>query len=96
MPKERIVLLRPLLTEKSTAVQEKLNHIAFEVDPNANKLQIQKAVEKRFNVQVTGVRTMNFMGKLKRQGRFEGRRKSWKKAIVTLAPGQKIEFFENQ
>jgi large subunit ribosomal protein L23 len=93
--KERNILLRPLLTEKSTAVQESLNHVAFEVDPSANKLQIQKAVEKRFNVKVTGVRTMNFMGKLKRQGRFEGRRKSWKKAIVILAEGQKIEFFEN-
>lgn len=95
MPKERNILLRPLLTEKSTAVQESLNYIAFEVDPGANKLQIQKAVEKRFNVKVKGVRTMNFRGKLKRQGRFEGRRKSWKKAIVMLAEGQKIEFFEN-
>jgi large subunit ribosomal protein L23 len=96
VPKERIILIRPLLTEKSTDAKDKLNHVAFEVDPGANKLQIQKAVEKRFNVKVTGVRTMNFMGKLKRQGRFEGRRKSWKKAVVMLAEGQKIEFFENQ
>ena len=95
MPKDRIILKRPLLTEKLTAVQEKLNQVAFEVDPDANKLQIQKAVEKRFNVKVTQVRTMNFRGKLKRQGRFEGRRKNWKKAIVTLAEGQKIEFFES-
>jgi large subunit ribosomal protein L23 len=88
-------LKRPLLSEKSTAVQEKLNQVAFEVDVDANKLQIRQAVEKRFNVKVTQVRTLNFMGKLKRMGRFEGRRSSWKKAIVTLAPGQKIEFFEN-
>ena len=96
MPKERIVLLRPLITEKLTALQDTLNNYAFEVDPEANKLQIQKAVEKRFNVKVTKVRTMNFMGKLKRQGRFEGRRKHWKKAVITLAEGQKIELFENQ
>lgn len=95
MPKERNILLRPLVTEKTTAIKDKLNHVAFEVHPEANKLQIQKAVEKRFNVKVTAVRTMNFMGKLKRQGRFEGRRKSWKKAIIILAEGQKIEFFEN-
>lgn len=96
MPKERIILLRPLITEKLTAQQDKLNNYAFEVDPDANKLQIQKAVEKRFNVKVTQVRTMNFMGKLKRQGRYEGRRKNWKKALITLAEGQKIELFENQ
>ena len=95
MHKSRIILKRPLLSEKSTAVQDKLNQVAFEVDVDANKLQIQQAVEKRFNVKVTKVRTLNFMGKMKRMGRFEGRRRSWKKAIVTLAQGQKIEFFEN-
>ncbi len=95
MPKEIIILKRPLLTEKGTAAQDKLNQITFEVDRDANKLQIQQAVEKRFNVKVTQVRTMNFMGKLKRQGRFQGRRRNWKKAIVTLAEGHKIEFFEN-
>jgi len=93
--KSRIILKRPLLSEKSTAVQDKLNQVAFEVDVDANKLQIQQAVEKRFNVKVTKVRTLNFMGKLKRMGRYEGRRRAWKKAIVTLAQGQKIEFFEN-
>ena len=95
MHKSRIILKRPLLSEKSTAVQDKLNQVAFEVDVDANKLQIQQAVEKRFNVKVTKVRTLNFMGKLKRMGRYEGRRRAWKKAIVTLAQGQKIEFFEN-
>ncbi len=95
MHKSRIILKRPLLSEKSTAVQDKLNQVAFEVDVDANKLQIQQAVEKRFNVKVTKVRTLNFMGKMKRMGRYEGRRRAWKKAIVTLAQGQKIEFFEN-
>jgi len=95
MPKEREILKRPLLTEKSTQAQEKLNQVAFEVDRSANKLQIQQAVEKRFSVKVTKVRTMHIKGKLKRMGRFEGRRSSWKKAIVSLAEGQKIEFFEN-
>ncbi len=95
MPKARIILKRPLLTEKSTRVQEQLNQIAFEVEPTANKMEIKRAVEQRFEVQVTKVRTMNFRGKLKRMGRFQGRRSSWKKAVVTLAEGQKIEFFEN-
>lgn len=95
MPKERIILKRPLLSEKSTQLQDKLNLVAFEVDKDANKLQIKQAVEKRFNVKVKQVRTMHFLGKLKRTGRFEGRRSSWKKALVTLAEGHKIEFFEN-
>ena len=95
MPKPRIILKRPLLTEKSTRIQEQLNQVAFEVEPTANKLQIRRAVEERFDVKVTSVRTMNFRGKLKRMGRFQGRRSSWKKAVVTLAEGQKIEFFEN-
>lgn len=95
MPKARIILKRPLLTEKSTQLQDKLNQVAFEVDEDANKLQICNEVQKRFHVKVTKVRTMHFRGKLKRLGRFQGRRSSWKKAIVTLAPGQKIEFFEN-
>lgn len=95
MPKARPILKRPLLTEKSTRLQDQLNQVAFEVDPLANKLQIQKEVERRFDVKVTKVRTMHFRGKLKRMGRFQGRRSSWKKAIITLAEGQKIEFFEN-
>ncbi len=95
MAKERIVLKRPLLSEKSTHLQDQLNQVAFEVDQKANKTQIRQAVEKRFNVKVTQVRTMHFLGKLKTTGRFTGRRSSWKKALVTLAPGQKIEFFEN-
>ena len=95
MPKAREILKRPLLTEKSTRAQETLNQVAFEVDRLANKYQIRQAIEKRFEVKVTKVRTMQILGKKKRMGRFEGRRSSWKKAIVTLVEGQKIEFFEN-
>jgi large subunit ribosomal protein L23 len=95
MAKPRTILKRPLLTEKSTLLQDHLNQVAFEVDAEANKIEIANEVEKRFDVKVTKVRTMNFRGKLKRMGRFEGRRSSWKKAVVTLAEGHKIEFFEN-
>jgi large subunit ribosomal protein L23 len=83
-----------LVTEKVTRLQEKVNQYAFEVDPTSNKIQIKKAVEKRFKVKVTQVRTLNVSGKIKRLGRFTGRRPDWKKAIVTIAEGQKIDFFE--
>jgi large subunit ribosomal protein L23 len=96
MLKNRVILKRPLLTEKNTRLQDKLNQVAFEVDVDANKIQIQEAVEKKFNVKVQKVRTLHVLGKIKRMGRFAGRRRSWKKAIVTVATGQKIEFFENQ
>ncbi|TKJ40426.1 50S ribosomal protein L23 [candidate division LCP-89 bacterium B3_LCP] len=95
MLKDRPILKRPLLTEKSTKLQDTLNQVAFEVDRDANKLAIRKAVEERFEVKVTKVRTMQYRGKIKTMGRFSGPRSSWKKAIVTLAEGQKIEFFEN-
>ena len=72
-----------------------INRYTFEVDKSANKVEIKKAVEKIFGVQVAAVNTMRVMGKVKRMGRYEGRRASWKKAIVTLKPGSKtIEFFE--
>jgi large subunit ribosomal protein L23 len=70
------------------------NQLSFEVDRRANKIEIKKAVERIFKVQVEDVRTMNYQGKRKRLGRNEGRRRHWKKAVVTLKPGQKIEFFE--
>ena len=88
------VVKRPLITEKSTIIKEMHNQLAFEVDRRANKIEIKKAVEKIFKVQVEDVRTMNYRGKKKRLGRNEGRRRHWKKAVVTLKPGQKIEFFE--
>ena len=88
------VIRKPLITEKSTLHKEMHNQLAFEVDRRANKIEIKKAVEKIFKVRVKDVRTMNYRGKQKRLGRTVGRRPHWKKAIVTLQPGEKIEFFE--
>jgi large subunit ribosomal protein L23 len=88
------VIKRPLITEKSTRMKEKENQIAFVVDPRANKVQIRQAVEKLFRVKVKAVRTMNLTGKRKRTGRFWGWKSDWKKAIVTLREGERIEFFE--
>jgi large subunit ribosomal protein L23 len=90
----RHVLIRPLMTEKSMQQKEALNTVAFRVRPDANKVEIRTAVESVFNVKVTGVRTASYEGKLKRMGRFQGRRADWKKAIVTLAPGHKIDLVE--
>jgi large subunit ribosomal protein L23 len=88
------IIRRPLITEKSTIHKEMNNQLAFEVDRRANKIEIKKAVERIFKVQVENVRTQNYQGKTTRLGRNIGRRRHWKKAIVTLKPGQKIEFFE--
>lgn len=88
------IIRRPLITEKSTIQKGMYNQLAFEVDRRANKIEIKKAVERIFKVQVAEVRTQNYQGKIKRLGRNTGRRPHWKKAIVTLKPGQKIEFFE--
>ncbi len=90
----RHVLIRPLMTEKSMQQKEVLNTVAFRVRPDANKVEIRAAVESVFNVKVTAVRTASYEGKLKRMGRFQGRRSDWKKAIVTLAPGHKIDLVE--
>lgn len=88
------VLRRPLITEKSNLMKEELNQIAFEVDRRANKIEIKEAVKKLFNVNVIKVRTFTMLGKRKRVGRTEGRTSSWKKAIVTLKEGDRIDFFE--
>ena len=90
----RHVLIRPMMTEKSMQQKEALNTVAFRVRPDANKVEIRAAVEAVFNVKVTSVRTASFEGKLKRMGRAEGRRSDWKKAVVTLAPGHKIDLIE--
>jgi large subunit ribosomal protein L23 len=91
-------LKRPLVTEKMTALQEK-GQYAFEVSVDSNKITIARAVEKKFNVKVVSVRTITMKGKTKsqmtRRGRFAGRTAAWKKAIVTLKAGDKIEFFQN-
>lgn len=92
------ILHRPIVTEKMTALGEKRQY-AFEVEPDANKTEIARAVEKKFNVTVTSVRTITQKGKTKtqmtRKGRFTGRTSHWKKAVVTLKEGEKIEFFQN-
>ena len=90
----RAVILRPIMTEKSMRQKEELNTVTFRVRPDANKVEIRTAVESVFNVKVAAVRTASFEGKLKRMGRHEGRRRDWKKAIVTLQPGHKIELVE--
>ena len=90
----REVLIRPLMTEKSMQQKEAHNSVAFRVRPDANKLEIRAAVEAVFNVKVAEVRTANYEGKLKRMGKHQGRRSDWKKAIVTLQPGHKIDLVE--
>lgn len=106
-PAEQIIK-RPLLTEKGSALKETggrpeddigdpeqlSTQLLFEVARDANKVEIRRAVEQLWNVNVVKVRTAVVRGKEKRVGRFIGRRSNWKKALVTLAPGQKIEFFE--
>jgi large subunit ribosomal protein L23 len=87
------VLRRPLITEKSTVLQG-MNKYAFEVADGSNKLMIKQAVEKAFKVTVTGVNVITMQGKKKRMGRREVVSLPWKKAIVTLKSGDKIEFFE--
>jgi len=87
------VIKRPLVTEKTTLAKE-ANKYHFEVYRRANKIEIGQAVEKLFKVKVVSVRTMNMAGKKKRVGRVLGRKRDWKKAIVTLAPGSSIEIFQ--
>jgi large subunit ribosomal protein L23 len=89
------IVRRPLVTEKSSAQKESANQITFEVHRDANKVEIRKAVENLFKVKVLKVHTANFEGKKKRLGKFMGKRSDWKKAVVTLKPGDKIEFFES-
>lgn len=89
------VIRRPLITEKSTELRDEKNVIAFEVARSANKIQVKRAVEAQFKVRVAEVRIANVHGKVRRQGRFVGRRPDWKKAYVRLVEGEKpIEFFE--
>jgi len=88
------IILRPVLTEKSALMRDELNQVCFVVQHNANKIEIKQAVETLFEVSVTSVRTQILRGKVKRYGRGFGKRPNWKKAIVTLAEGSHIEFFE--
>jgi large subunit ribosomal protein L23 len=84
----------PIITEKTHAMKALANKVTFRVDVKANKIEIRKAVEELFKVKVLSVNTIRLMGKKKRMGKTEGVRPSWKKAIVTLAPGEKIAGFE--
>ncbi len=93
MMEARDILIRPLVTERSTALMEQGKYV-FEVAKAANKIQIADAVAEIFKVKVLAVNTTNVTGKVKRVGRNIGRRRSYKKAIVTLAPGETIQFFE--
>lgn len=93
------VIIKPVITEKMTALGESLSRYAFIVDKKANKLQIKKAVENMYEVKVDSVNTINYMGKTKsrqtKAGYISGRKKSTKKAIITLAQGEKIDFYSN-
>ena len=93
-----IIIKKPVITEKMTAISEKLNKYAFIVDKNANKIQIKEAVEKLYDVKVAAVNTMNYDGKKKsrytKAGVITGRRPAFKKAVVTLKEGT-IDFFSN-
>jgi large subunit ribosomal protein L23 len=82
------------ITEKGSLQKELQNQIAFKVDRKANKVEIRRAVETLFKTKVVDVKTMNMKGKRRRVGRNLGKRADWKKAIVKLAPGENIEFFE--
>ena len=96
MNRREYVLKLPVITEKSTLIKENLRTVAFKVLRDANKIEIKDAVEKIFKVKVQSVRTANFHGKKRRQGRYVGRRSDWKKAYVTLKQGEKmIEFSES-
>jgi large subunit ribosomal protein L23 len=89
------VLLQPLLTEKITSLREQMNTVGFLVHPEANKIQIKQAVESLLKVKVARVNVLNARGKVKRLGRFVGKRSDWKKAFVTLKEGEKLELYES-
>jgi large subunit ribosomal protein L23 len=88
------VIKEPHITEKGNSQKELYNQISFKVHKRANKIEIRHAVEALFKKKVVDVRTMNVRGKKRRVGRYAGKRADWKKAIVTLARGESVEFFE--
>ena len=89
------VLIRPLLTEKITSLREVKNCVAFMVKREATRLDVKWAVEKALKVRVESVNVMNVKGKRKRQGRFLGKRPDWRKAVITLKEGEKLELYES-
>ena len=90
----RHIIKRPIITEKSNLSKEFAGHHVFEVSKDANKIEIRKAVEQLLGVKVSSVNTSVTRGKTKRMGRHFGQRSNFKKAVVTLAPGEEVEFFE--
>ncbi len=88
------IIKKPLLTEKGISLQESANQVVLKVDTRANKVEIKDAMEKLFDVKVEKVRTLNMHGKTKRVGRHTGKTDDWKKAVVTLAEGHKLDFLE--
>jgi large subunit ribosomal protein L23 len=88
------IIIRPIITEKTNIQKELHNQVSFEVDRRANRIEIKRAVEEGFKVRVTSVRTLQVSGKRTQRGRISGKRRDWKKAVVRLAPGERIEFFE--
>ncbi len=95
MKSNKDIISQAILSEKSTIIKEKENKYIFKVNPLANKHEIRHAIETAFGVKVTDIKTVNVKGKTKRLGRFEGKRSSWKKAIIRLKEGNTIEIFEN-
>lgn len=92
--KEYDIVVRPIITEKGSLLKDTANQYTFEVQRDANKIEIKKAVEKLFKVKVVSVHVSNMEGKKKRVGRFTGKRPDWKKAVVKLNPKDKITIFE--
>lgn len=88
------IVLRPLNTEKTNMQHEDMNKVFFEVDKESNRIEIKKAIESIFKVKVAAVNTVQIKGKKKQRGKISGKRRDWKKAIVTLMPGERIDFFE--
>ncbi len=88
------LIRKPYITEKSVLLKEQGNKVVFRVAKDANKVELKNAIESIFKVTVVKIATINVKGKRKRQGRWEGRRPDWKKAIVTLKKDDKIEYFE--
>ncbi len=89
------IILKPVITEKSTLMKEQNREICLEVDPRANKIEIKQAAEQLFNVKIESVRVMKQRGKMRRVGKNQGRKKDWKKAYLKIKEGEKmIEYFE--
>ena len=88
------IILRPLNTEKTNMQHEDANKVFFEVAKGSNRIEIKKAIETIFKVNVSAVNTVQVKGKRKQKGKISGKRRDWKKAIVTLMPGERIDFFE--